>query len=212
VHKTVLILVLIRLFACAQEARAQTNASNLETLQRLFAIIALRADSIIDKTGATVVYLEHRSLEAQSPERMLYTSLVEAFARKSRLVYARSDTGLKKNEGIAAQFKIIAFELRYRKLPKPGWFRRSPLRREARVAVDFDVRDMQSSRSHFQGALEEKHDDTLKVSVEKLETPSLPFTAGVWQANENRRSWLEPALLTAATGAIIYAFYSLRSQ
>ncbi len=212
VRTFVLLFILLRVLAFAQPTCAQTSASNLETLQRLLVKISARADSIIDRAGAQMLTLEHRSLETQSPERMLYTSLVETFAQKSRRVYTHSDTNRQKIAGVAVQFKIVACEVHYRKLRRPGWFRRAPVQRTTKVAVDFDVRNVQSSQSHFQGVLEEGRADTLKVSTEKLEAPALPFTAGVWQSDENGRSWLEPALLTVATGAIVYAFYSLRSQ
>ncbi|NUO80337.1 hypothetical protein HUU05_09700 [candidate division KSB1 bacterium] len=211
-RKIVLLFILIAALSFAHAACAQTSASNVETLQRLFVKIAVRTDSIIARAGAQMLTLEHRSLETQSPERMLYTSLVETFTQKSRRVYTQSDTNRQNIAGVAVQFKIVACEVHYRKLSKPGWFRRAPVQRKTKIAVDLDLRDVQSSQSHFQGVLEAGRVDTLNVSTEQLEVPALSFTAGVWQANENGRSWLEPALLTVATGAIVYAFYSLRSQ
>jgi len=206
-------LILALLLVYSPEAGAQTETSNWDALQALFAQIAVRLDSIIAATGAQNLVLEHRAVEVQSPERLLYTSLVQAFAHNSRNLFAPSDSSEeKKSEGFAVHCKIDALEISYRKLPKPGWFRRAPAQRTVKVAVDFDLRETQTRRIYFQGVLTAICSDTLKSNVSQLENSALPFTRGAWQKNENRAAWLEPALLTAATGAIVYAFYSLRSQ
>lgn len=194
-------------------AAAQTPASNFEVLQKLCDQIALRADSIVGQSEVQALTLAYQAGNTQTPERLLSASMVAAFSQKSRLVFAHSDTAMFQNgASVVVGFRIIGCEVRYRKLPRPGWFRRAPIQREARVTADFDVYDIRSKRIYFQGWLAASRGDTLKTKVDKLETPTLPFTVGVWQTTENRRSWLEPVLLTAATGAIIYAFYSLRSQ
>jgi hypothetical protein len=213
VRKILSIFILLQALAFAHEARAQTNASNLESLQMLLAKIAAAADSMIDKTGAMAVHLEPRAVAAQSPERLLYTSLVQAVAHDARRLFAPGDSsGEQKREGLFVKSKIVTCEIIYRKLRRPGWFRPRPIERTIKVAVDFDLHDAQTRRIYFQGVLAATQSDTLKGNVNQLEDPALPFTLGAWQKNENRAAWLEPALLTAATGAIVYAFYSLRSQ
>ncbi len=173
----------------------------------------MRADSILTQTEVQAVALHHQALTAFLPERWLYTNLVEACAQKSRVMFALADSSAEPTrDRVTVQYKITALELHYRKLRKPGWFRPGPVQRTARIVVDFDLRATQTQRIYFQGALEETSRDTLQNGVEQLENSAMPFTIGVWQQNDNRRAWLEPVLLTAATGAIVYAFYSLRSQ
>lgn len=193
-----------------QAVGAQT--SSLETLQTLFNRLATRADSIIGATRVNALVLQHQSLEAQSPQRLLYASLVQTCSRNGRELFAEQDSSTERNNALAVRYQISALEVRYRKLSKPSWFRRARVERTVRVVTDFDLRETPASRIFFQGPLEEACVDTLRGNVERLENAELPFTRGTWQSSESRRSWLEPALLTAATGAMVYAFYSLRSQ
>lgn len=194
--------------------RAAAQPSNYEVLQGLCRSIALQADSILGRSSIQSVVLARRAdAETQTPERLLSSSLFEIFTQSSRLVFVLDDTSADQDRvSLALKFKITAWEVNYRKLAKSGWFRKAPVQRAVRVIADFDIYDTQTGRIYFQGPLAESRTDTLKMDINKLESSSLSYTAGVWQSAENRRSWLEPVLLTAATGAIVYAFYSLRSQ
>lgn len=203
-------IIFLLLLGGMQAAGAQT--SNEETLQTLFNRLAVRADSIIGASRVNALVLKHQSLETPAPQRRLYASLVQICSRNGRVLFAEQDSSTEGNNALAVQYQISALEIRYRKLAKPSWFRGARIERTVRVVTDFDLRESFSRRIFFQGELKEAFVDTLKGKVEKLENAELPFTLGAWQTKESRRSWLEPALLTAATGAMVYAFYSLRSQ
>lgn len=193
---------------------AAAQPTNFEVLRALCRQIALRADSVLNrKAEFDVILAHHAAVEEQTLDRMLSASLFETFSQSARQVFTGTDSStVRARARVTVKFKIMASELNYKKLAKAGWLRKAPTRRTARVIADFDVYEAQAGRIYFQGPLAASSSDTLQVEANKLETPSLPYTAGVWQTVENRRSWLEPVLLTAATGAIIYAFYSLRSQ
>ncbi len=207
----IFLITLLALFL--PEADAQTSASNLEVLQTLFEQIATRVDSLVASTHAEKVWLNPSAVEPPTPQRLLYTTLVQKLEREARSLFALTDTSTAENQdGIVIRNRITALEISYRQLRRPGWLRRAPSMRTISVAVDFDVRETQTQRIHFQGLLTAVRRDTLRGEVSQWETSSLPFTVGVRQKTEKQVSWLEPALLTAATGAIVYAFYSLRSQ
>lgn len=210
-HQRAGLLLFVLLFS--PTADAQTPASNVEILQTLFGQIAARVDSMVAATGERNLVLAPRAVEAQSPERMLYTSLTQTLAQGARKLFTASDSSDDpQGAKLVVQNKIVVWEIAYRKMRRPGWFRRAPIERTIKVAVDFDLRETHSRRIYFQGVLAVAHRDTLSNMSNQIENQTLPFTLGTWRNTEKRAAWLEPTLLTAATGAIVYAFYSLRSQ
>lgn len=195
------------------ETGAQTSASNLEVMQTLFARVATRVDSLVTATNAEKIWLNPSAVEPPSPQRLLYTSLAQRLKREARVLLALADSSAgEEKEGIVVKNSIATLAVSYRKLKRSSWFRRALTERTINVAVDFDLREARTQRIHFQGMLTAVQVDTLSGKVNQWENPRLPFTLGAWQQTEKSTSWLEPALLTAATGAIVYAFYSLRSQ
>ena len=205
------VLLLVLLFS--PRAGAQTAASNVEILQTLFGQIAARVDSMVATTGASHLVLAPHAVEAQAPARMLYTSLTQTLAQGARKLFAASDSSDDlQGARLVVQDRIVILEIAYRKMQRPGWLRRAPIERAIKVAVDFDLRETDSRRIYFQGVLAVAHCDTLSNIGNQIENQALPFTLGTWRKTDKRAAWLEPTLLTAATGAIVYAFYSLRSQ
>lgn len=210
-HQRVELLLFVLLFS--PTAGAQTPASNVEILQTLFGQIAARVDSMVTTAGEHKLVLAPRAVEVQSPERLFYTALTQTLAQDARELFTASDSSDElPGAMLLVQNKIVLLEIAYRKMRRPGWFRRAPIERTIKVAVDFDLRETHSRRISFQGVLAVAHCDTLSNISNQIENQALPFTLGTWRKTEKRAAWLEPTLLTAATGAIVYAFYSLRSQ
>ncbi len=197
----------------ASLAMAQTApdvASNQQRVEEVFHQIARRAVVWLDKSEDFSVLVAHRSLEQQGAERLLYQELIEVLQRENaRTVLTHADTLA---QVTLMNFKIVELGLTYRKLPA-GWFRSGKIRREAKAVVDFDIRHARTGAVYFQGTVSEARADTLLSSqLKELETPGFEFTAATWEEENRGHKLWEPVLLAAATGAVIYAFYSLRSH
>jgi hypothetical protein len=197
----------------ASLAMAQTApdvANNQQRMEEVFHHIARRAATWLDKTEDSPVVVAHRSLEQRGAERLLYQALIEVLQEEpARTVFAHADTLA---QVTLMNFKIVEVGLTYRKLPA-GWFRSGKIRREAKAVVDFDIRHARTGAVYFQGHVSEARADTLSSSqLQKLETPEFEFTTGTWEEENHGHKFWEPVLLAAATGAVIYAFYSLRSH
>ena len=191
-------------------ALAQDLESNHQFIERLCHKIAQRATAPLARLPQQPLVMTHRTLGEQSVERLLYQELIEvAQEEESREVFASADS---QASAVRLDFKILAFKLTYRKLPA-GWWRTGRVRRAATMLVDFDLRHARSGAVYFQGSLNETQADTLSSGeMSGIETTGLAFTVGTWDEPTARRKFWEPLLLVAATGAVIYAFYSLRSH
>jgi hypothetical protein len=203
-----LALILGASVGMAQTARQATN--NLQLLEDVFHQIARRAVDQLEPAKDLPVIVAHRSLEQATAERLLYQELIEILQiEKSRTIFTRPDSLA---QAAVINFKILECGLRYRKLPA-GWLRSGKIRREAKAVVDFDLQNARTGTIYFQGLVGEVRADTLSSApVQDLETPGLDFTVGKWEEESPGRKFWEPLLLAAATGAVIYAFYSLRSH
>lgn len=199
--------------ACLMLAGAPLLAQGLEGnhlfVEKAMRQIAGQAVSPLDSLRRVPVAVAHRPLEQNSAERLLYQKLIECLrAREFRTVAAATDSSA---DAVRIDFKIVAFDLTYHKLPA-GWFRSGKMRRAVKTLVDFDIRSA-GGEVHFQGMLSAARADTLPAKLAgQIETPELPLTRGRWEEDGNGKSMWEPLLLAAATGAVVYAFYSLRSQ
>ncbi len=191
-------------------AGAQDLENNRQFTEKLFHQIAQRAVRPLDSLPHAPVAIAHRSVAQETIDRLLYRKLIEVLQNeKARKVFASAETPA---SAVRLDYKIAAFELTYRKLPA-GWFRSAKIRREASARVDFDFQLPGSGAVFFQGVIAGTQADTLRAAqVARSETPELPFTVGKWEEQSGRRKVWEPMLLAAATGAIVYAFYSLRSH
>ncbi len=203
-------LLILSMSLSISQALAQGAESNYQFAARIFQQITRRAVAQLDGVSDMPVLVVHRSLEQETSERLLYQKLIEVLqSGKPRTIFTNADS-----TALAARidFKLVQFELTYRQLPA-GWFRTGKVRRTARAAADFDMQQARSGAVYFQGLIAETLADTLEAAqVPRLETPGLAFTVGIWEEQSTGRKLWEPLLLTAATGAVIYALYSLRSK
>ena len=189
---------------------AQNLENNYQFAQGVLQQIARRAAAQLQQAKDLPVVVAHRAVAQESAERLLYQALIEVLrAEKSREIFANADSA---GNAVRIDFRLAEFELSYRQLPA-GWFRSGKIRRAASAAADFDLQHTRTGAIYFQGMLTETRADTLTAAqVQLVETPGSSFTAGKWEEQAAGRKLWEPLLLAAATGAVIYAFYSLRSQ
>lgn len=193
------------------EANAQTPPSNLRFLQEVFQRCAARAVSAMPDS---VIVLTRPPAGENSPERLLHNALVEIV--QSKKGYSVFDASAVSEQGVAVQYKLLQCDLTYARLPRGwrGWLGAGQAVRAANVSVDFDIHHRTTGRIYWQGIIEAAGKDTVQVDeIVSLESPAMPLTTGRWlQRDDARRRWLEPLILAAATGAVIYTFYTLRSQ
>lgn len=149
----------------------------------------------------------------ESPGRLLYNALTEKLRRQNRQgVFDREAVS---REGIVVNYAVLQSQLTYRHLPGGwlGWLHAARVQRTAEVAADFDLHHAATGEIYFQGLVQIVHRDTIQAGqIAELQNPAVPMTIGHWVAPVRSHRWLEAAVLAAATGAIVYAFYALRSH
>jgi hypothetical protein len=186
-------------------AMAQMPVDNLQAFLQLFDRVAYRVADQIRRDDASAIVVKMPS-NPRPEERFFY----------SRLVTILSDTlslpiliePLDSLTTMALTYQLHRCEIVYR--PWPG---QRVAQRLANVFVEISAYNPATRQIHFQQLWQETATDTLEQKdFSRLENPNLPFTLGRREKAEHEFRWLEAALITSATGIIIYLFYSLRSR
>lgn len=206
-------LALVSFFIILAEANAQTPASNLRLLQEIFRGCAAQAVDALKAEADSVIAIARLSAGENSPNRLLHHAVVEVIQSKKGFSVFDETNVL---NGAAVRYKLLQCDLTYTKLPGGllGWLKRARAERAVSVSVDFDIHQQESGKIYWQGIVAKTSKDTIDVNeIASLEHSAMPFTAGRWlHRDDARRRWIEPLILAAATGAVIYTFYTLRSQ
>lgn len=195
------------------QAGAQLPPSNLQFLQAALRACAAAAAATLAAAPDSLIVIARVPAGAESPSRLLQNALTEIMRVQNRQGVFDRETVSRK--GIAVNYAVLQSQLTYSRLPGGGlgWLRPARAQRSAEVAVDFDIHHEATGEIYFQGLVQIVHRDTVQAGqIAGLENAAVPMTVGRWVERERTPRWLEPAVLVAATGAIVYAFYSLRSQ
>jgi hypothetical protein len=111
--------------------------------------------------------------------------------------------------GLALRYRLSRGEVVYRPMSGRG----SRWQRTASVLIEIGGRESKTRQIRFQHIWAESAVDTVaEKSLASLEEASLPFTVGKWERPGRKFRWLEPALVTSATGVVVYLFFALRSR
>lgn len=189
---------------------AQTPANNLQTLLRLFDRVAIRVGEEISRQDHPVVWVQS-ALNAKPEERFFTSRLTAVFRDSLRLaVFAGPVDSLRTT---ALTYQLSRCEIVYRNLPQRRFRRSARWQRTANIFVEVVAQNAATRRIEFQKFFTESATDTLTEKfLPRLEEASLPFTIGRKEEPPEGFRWLEPVLITSATGVVVYLFYSLRSR
>jgi hypothetical protein len=191
-------------------AAAQTPADNLHQLLQLFDRVAYRIVEQLPRDSATAIFVRPPA-NGRLEERFFF----------SRLVTILSDTlpvpvlvePVDSLTTLALTYQLHRCEIVYRPSPHQRFLRRTSWQRDANIFVEVSAYNLATRQVRFQKIWEETATDSLdKKYLPGLEASNLPFTLGRWESARDGFHWLEAALITSATGIIVYLFYSLRSR
>jgi len=206
----VLRFVLLLLAALPRVAMAQTPENNLQMLLPLFDRVAGRVGEELSRSEQTAVWLQP-SPNAKPEERFFASRLVTVLKDSLRFaVFAEPAAALKM---AALTTQLARCEVVYRKLPRRRFWLKARWQRTANVVLEAEAQNPTTRQIDFQKIFAESRADTVAEKfLSRLEEASLPFTLGRREESENGPRWLEPVLITSATGAVVYLFYALRSR
>jgi hypothetical protein len=189
---------------------AQTPVNNLQTILQLFDRVAMRVGEEISRQDYSAVRVQS-ALNAKPEERFFAARLTAVFKDSLRLTVLAAPVDSFRTTVLT--YQLSRCEIVYRKLPHRR-FRRSVRRlRTANIFVEVVAQNAATRRIEFQKFFTESVTDTLTEKIlPLLEEASLPFTIGRNEEPPKGLRWLEPVLITSATGAVIYLFYALRSR
>ncbi len=179
-------------------------------LLQLFNRVAYRVAGQISRDGGVGIWVRPPANE-RPEERFFFSRLVTVLSDTlSSPIFTEPVDSL---QTLALTYRLSHCELVYRPVSgrhSPGG---SQWQRTASVLVEIGARDAMSRQVRFQKIWEESAVDTVaEKSLARLEDADLPFTVGKWERPASGFRWLEPALITSATGVIVYLFYALRSR
>jgi hypothetical protein len=185
---------------------AQTPPDNLQVFLQLFDRVAYRVAGEIARDGAAAIRLQPPASE-RPEERFFHSRLVTALSDTLALpIFAEPADSL---PHLAVTYRLSQCEVIYR--PLSG--RRNQWQRTAGVLIEIGGHEAMTRKVLFQKIWAESAADTVaEKNLAGLEEANLPFTAGKRERPPRRWRWLEPALITSATGVIVYLFYALRSR
>ena len=192
-------------------AAAQPPADNLHQLLHLFDRVAYRVAAQLPHDRGVAIFVKPPA-NGRPEERFFFNRLVSTLTDSLSLPMVAEPVDSAAT--LAVTFNIEKCEIVYRPAPKRGFLRRTLWQRHAGVFVEVSAYDLATRKVRFQKILEENSTDTLsKKTLPALEDQNLPFTVGRWEEGTGEGvQWLEVALITAASGIIVYLFYSLRSR
>ncbi len=187
-------------------SNTQTPPDNLRVFLQLFDRVAYRVAEEIARDGGAAIWVQPPANE-RPEERFFFSRLVTILSDTlSAPIFTEPVDSL---QSLALRYRLSRCEVVYR--PVSG--RRSPWQRTASVLIELGGREAKTRQVHFQKIWAESAVDTVaEKSLASLEETSLPFTVGKWERPARKFRWLEPALITSATGVVVYLFFALRSR
>jgi hypothetical protein len=185
---------------------AQTPPDNLHVLLQLFDRVAYRVAEQIARDGSTAIWVQPPANE-RPEERFFFSRLVTILNDTLPApIFTEPADSL---QNFVLRYGLSRCELVYR--PVSG--RRSQWQRVASILIEIGGREAVSRQVRLQKIWAESAVDTVaEKSLASLEDAALPFTVGKWQRPPRGFRWLEPVLITSATGVVVYLFYALRSR
>lgn len=185
---------------------AQTPPDNLRVFLQLFDRVAHRVAGQIASDGGAGIWVQPPANE-RPEERFFFSRLVTILRDTlSAPIFTEPADSL---QSLALHYRLSRCELVYH----PVFGHRSPWQRTASVLIEIGGREAKTRQVRFQEIWAESAVDTVaEKSVASLEKASLPFTVGKWERPGRKFRWLEPVLVTSATGVIAYLFFALRSR
>jgi len=192
--KVEFILILIVVAFTAPMVAANTTLTNLERLQALYRETIDLVFTNIDLNGKRVQV--HGSAPDSLQARLFEDQTLEFLSAQNGAM----TTDTTKNYDYNFKYILIGQNIDYEKI-KRRQFQRT-------VSVETHCQLQDQDQVVFSNIIQVSETDTIKTSNLKiLEDSNYEFTTGT-----EKPGILEPVLVSALTGAVIYIFYSYRSQ
>jgi hypothetical protein len=187
-------------------SNAQTPPDNLRMFLQLFDRVAHRVAEQIARDGGAAVWVQPPAIE-RAEEQFFFSRLVTILGDTLSVpIFTEPVDSLL---GLALRYRLSRGEMVYRPMTGRG----SRWQRTASVLIEIGGRESKTRQIRFQHIWAESAVDTVaEKSLASLEEASLPFTVGKWERPGRKFRWLEPALVTSATGVVVYLFFALRSR
>jgi hypothetical protein len=184
----------------------QTPPDNLRMFLQLFDRVAHRVAEQIAGDGGAAIWVQPPASE-QPEERFFFNRLVTILGDTLSVpIFTEPVDSL---QSLALRYRLFRCEMVYRPVSGRG----SRSQRTASVLIELGGREAKTRQVRFQRIWTESAVDTVaEKSMASLEEASLPFTVGRWEGSVRKVRWLEPALITSATGVVVYLFFALRSR
>jgi hypothetical protein len=206
-------LTLLFFFAIFHHAEAQ-QLSNLDFLANL-------TDSLLEEISKeafpeSLREVRIRSLNTNEDIRWFIENQIFNVLKKARVssIYLKQQQDeTDSTKYTVYECKVLTLGIEYMNKMPGGNLSPGNIRRKGSVGLSLRIFNHPSGEILWSGIVKGSRSDWIPgKKIREVENRSLPFTMGVFLNGEGKSGLLEPIVITAVTGIIIFLFYSLRSR
>ena len=179
--------------------------NNLSILSQLTSEIvdSVLSQSLLDSSDVVLI---QSSKKGDNANWVVENEFVKKIVNNGNDVLLGESTNPKINSLI--EFRIVHFGVDYLSTSKKDFI-------ERKILVNLDVRTSrgQNRTVDFYKNFTKQFVDTVRIAdIQKLESERYPFTQNKISINRGFKKYLEPIIVMATTGGIVYLFFQLRSK
>ena len=204
-----LLFTLVFFIFISRAVGEHSTLTNVDLLsQTIDEAISKGLDQFELPSGAKIIIQQNKS------ENQLIHYITEQFTnvlfKKGFQIFTTTDTT---REGFFLSFSVIQSAVQYTKILGRSFWKTNAIERKAKVDFLIQIINRKTNQLIWSGNLAHEKIDQIPVSflefVEQggclLKKPDRPKMSGV-------QKWIEPIIVFAGMGAMLYLFYSVRSQ
>lgn len=199
----------LQVFAAEGQQKKQTPVSNEEFLRE--SVRSLFDQAFLDLPRSESRFVLVNSEEENDANWLLEDELVSYLQSLDFQVALHPGSGQKETpEAWSLFYQIIEMTLSYPQVKRKGFFGRKLVARKARLNLSFRLEEKESGKVLWtKRETEEKSDVVEKQAIKSLNNDSYPFLSPPLPEDLQTR-YLEPALVAAVVGGLIYLFFANR--
>jgi hypothetical protein len=199
----------LQVFAAEGEKNKQTPVSNEEFLRESVRGVFHRAFLDFPRSESKLVWVN--SEEENDANWLLEDELISYLHSLDFHVALHPGNGQKETpEGWSLFYQIIELKLSYPQVKRKGFLGRKLVTRKAKLNFSFRLEEQESGKVLWtKRETEEKSDVIEKQAIKSLNNNSYPFLSPPLPEDLQTR-YLEPALVAAVVGGLIYLFFANR--
>ncbi len=185
-------------------SQASQPLSNSEIFQKLAHEIVLHVCQKVGVDSNKSVVIRSRSANPAG-DWLLENAFIRYFLNRKIKVQMASNG--ENSNNLLFEFFISDISVKYEAIAK------KKLKRSFTLSADIRVAKNKTETVELIESYSRTFQDTISVDdIKSIESKQYPFTHAEFRQKKNWKYWINPVLVLASTGAVIYSFFALRSK